>query len=135
MNPIVGYVITGILIITFLIFLFKAQWNGNLPDEQEAEPTQSRYRLVGTPQMNRTTRSERWASLTLRERAVANLAIENKSNEQIAHELNISRRTVETHLKNIYFKLGIHSRGALRWMRDSAEAHPDIEPPPPEDTT
>ena len=45
-----------------------------------------------------------------REKDVARILLQGKSNKQIALELGISNRTVEFHLKNIYAKLGVASR-------------------------
>jgi DNA-binding CsgD family transcriptional regulator len=46
------------------------------------------------------------ASLTPREKQIANLILAEKSNASIATELSISERTVETHRKSIYNKTG-----------------------------
>lgn len=48
--------------------------------------------------------------LSKREMEVLKLLLEGKSNKQIAVSLNISSRTVEFHLKNIYAKLQVNSR-------------------------
>ena len=50
------------------------------------------------------------ASLTARELEVARLAAQRLTAAEIAHELFISRRTVEGHLANVYAKLGVHSK-------------------------
>ncbi|HVW34222.1 MAG TPA: LuxR C-terminal-related transcriptional regulator, partial [Acidimicrobiia bacterium] len=50
------------------------------------------------------------ASLTARELEVARLAALRLTAAEIAHELFISRRTVEGHLANVYAKLGVHSK-------------------------
>ena len=47
---------------------------------------------------------------TEREREVIDLLLQGKSNKQIALQLDISKSTVEFHLKNVYFKLGVNSR-------------------------
>src|SRR5690625_4181719 len=49
-------------------------------------------------------------SLTSRQRQILQSAAEGLTNEQIAHELVISRRTVATHLEHIYAKFGTSSR-------------------------
>ncbi|MBM7805084.1 DNA-binding CsgD family transcriptional regulator [Geodermatophilus bullaregiensis] len=51
--------------------------------------------------------------LTARERQVAALAAEGMTNLYIAQKLQLSVRTVETHLANAYTKLGISTRAAL----------------------
>jgi two-component system nitrate/nitrite response regulator NarL len=56
---------------------------------------------------------ESGTKLSARERAVLVLLSEGKSNKQVAHELDISIRTVETHRKNLKRKLGIASTAGL----------------------
>lgn len=48
--------------------------------------------------------------LTKREKEVFNLLILNKTTEQIAHELNISEKTVRNHISNVMQKLGVKGR-------------------------
>src|SRR5688572_8243333 len=48
--------------------------------------------------------------LSAREKGVARILLQGKSNKQIALELGISNRTVEFHLRNIYTKLDVASR-------------------------
>jgi DNA-binding NarL/FixJ family response regulator len=50
------------------------------------------------------------ASLTSREMEVLCLVSEGQSNQQVAHELGLSVRTIEAHLTHIYNKLGVGSR-------------------------
>ncbi|MFH2104342.1 MAG: helix-turn-helix transcriptional regulator [Chloroflexota bacterium] len=45
-----------------------------------------------------------------REKQVADLLLQGRSNKQIAATLGVSNRTVEFHLSNIYLKLGVASR-------------------------
>lgn len=50
------------------------------------------------------------ASLTDRELQVAHLVVDRKTNPEIAAELVLSLKTVETHLRHIFGKLGVTSR-------------------------
>ncbi|WP_109564810.1 response regulator [Jannaschia seohaensis] len=51
--------------------------------------------------------------LTSREQTILLLLARGRSNKEVAHELDISVRTVETHRKNIKRKLGISSTAGL----------------------
>jgi len=53
-----------------------------------------------------TEKSIKEISLSNRERQILKLIIEEATNQDIALSLNISKRTVETHKKNIILKLG-----------------------------
>jgi DNA-binding NarL/FixJ family response regulator len=48
--------------------------------------------------------------LTHREREVLALLAQGLRIHQIATQMNISQRTVHTHLERLYAKLGVHSR-------------------------
>jgi ATP/maltotriose-dependent transcriptional regulator MalT len=52
-------------------------------------------------------------SLTGRELQVAWLVVDRKTNPQIAAELFLSQKTVETHLRNIFHKMDVKTRAAL----------------------
>jgi len=52
-------------------------------------------------------------SLTERELQVARLVADRKTNPQIAAELFLSQKTVETHLRNIFRKVDVPSRVGL----------------------
>ena len=49
-------------------------------------------------------------SLSGREREVADLVTARKTNKEIAADLFLSEKTVESHLRNAFFKLGVSSR-------------------------
>jgi DNA-binding CsgD family transcriptional regulator len=53
-------------------------------------------------------------SLTDREQDVAALVVRGMTNREVAAELYVSTKAVEYHLRNIYGKLGVTSRGELR---------------------
>jgi ATP/maltotriose-dependent transcriptional regulator MalT len=53
------------------------------------------------------------ASLTERELQVARLVVDRKTNPEIAAELFLSQKTVETHLRNIFRKIDVGSRVEL----------------------
>lgn len=54
-----------------------------------------------------------WNALTARQRAVATLAGQAMTNQQIANRLRISPHTVNYHLRQIFKKLRIESRVSL----------------------
>ena len=94
-------------------------------------------RLGAQPLVNRA-RSELWQlgvrprraartgvdSLTASEQRIAGLAAKGLSTPQIAHELYVTRKTVESHLSHVYRKLDIHGRAEL--PRDLPAGDADI---------
>ncbi len=67
---------------------------------------------VRAPTARRAAKRE-WEGLTEREREVAALVTRGHGNRQIAEELVLSERTVETHVGNILTKLGFTSRAQI----------------------
>ena len=51
--------------------------------------------------------------LTAREREIAGLIAAGRTNREVAEQLVLSTRTIDAHLRNIYGKLGVHSRVEL----------------------
>jgi DNA-binding NarL/FixJ family response regulator len=51
--------------------------------------------------------------LSPRELEIAGLVTVGKTNRQIAAELFLSEKTVETHLSHVFSKLGVSSRAAV----------------------
>jgi len=64
--------------------------------------------------------AERAYRLTSRERAIARRLVEGGSLKVMAASLGLSPHTVDTHLRNIYGKLGVHSKSAavVRLLRE-----------------
>ena len=62
----------------------------------------------------------RWDTLTDRERDVLQALALGKSNREIAADLQITERTVESHVTHILDKLAVSSRtAAAAWLRDA----------------
>jgi ATP/maltotriose-dependent transcriptional regulator MalT len=59
---------------------------------------------------HRRTGASGIASLTERELQVARLIVDRRTNAEIAAELFLSRKTVETHIRNLFHKLDVSSR-------------------------
>src|SRR3954451_23834173 len=74
-------------------------------------------RKLGRPVHRRTRRGSTDGvgveTLTARERQVAALVVDRKTNPEIAAELFLSLKTVETHMRNIFRKLDVPSRVEL----------------------
>jgi DNA-binding NarL/FixJ family response regulator len=62
------------------------------------------------PLTNRQKNKKDYGGLTAREREVAVLISQGKSNRDTAESLFVSERTIETHVENIFSKLGFSSR-------------------------
>jgi DNA-binding CsgD family transcriptional regulator len=69
-------------------------------------------RTIGVRPPARTVASGA-AGLTGREAEIARMVAQRKSNKEIGAALDISARTVSTHLSNIFAKIGVESRGEL----------------------
>ncbi|MFC2008186.1 response regulator [Chloroflexota bacterium] len=57
--------------------------------------------------------SSAFSALTTREREVLQLLVEGRSTKEIAHQLGLSPKTIETHRQQIMNKLNIHSVAQL----------------------
>ena len=60
-------------------------------------------------------------ALTQRELEIARRVVDRQTNRQIAEELFLSRKTVETHIRNIFAKLGAESRVEVARMVERAD--------------
>ena len=79
----------------------------------EAFAERARKELRATGEKVRKRTAETRDDLTAQERQIARLAAEGLSNPEIGARLFLSPRTVEWHLRNVFTKLGIHSRREL----------------------
>ncbi len=79
-------------------------------DEAVARPANG---AGGGPAPAPSGRSDPSEQLTAREREVAALVTYGHTNRQIARELMVAERTVETHLERIFVRLGLSSRTQL----------------------
>jgi DNA-binding CsgD family transcriptional regulator len=70
----------------------------------------ARLRPLGLQRGARRRPSTGWEALTPSELTIAGLVAAGRSNPDIAAELFLSRRTVQTHVSHILAKLGAHSR-------------------------
>ena len=61
------------------------------------------------------------ASLTGRELEIANLVVDRRTNPEIAAELFLSVKTVETHMRNIFRKLDASSRVEVARIVESSD--------------
>jgi DNA-binding NarL/FixJ family response regulator len=68
------------------------------------------------------------ASLTEREFQVAQLVVDRKTNPQIAAELFLSQKTVETHLRNIFHKVDVTTRADLARAVERADRTASARP-------
>jgi len=85
----------------------------SMPKEQPRTPRQSATHAFG--------------GLSEREREIAQLIAQGRSNREIAAAFSISERTVETHLGRMYAKLGLGTRAQLAaWVVEKGLALPPI---------
>ena len=85
-----------------------------------AERARRELRATGETARTRTAPAARTAgaseALTAQEAQVARLARDGLSNPEIGARLFISARTVKYHLRKVFIKLGISSRGQLYYV-------------------
>jgi DNA-binding CsgD family transcriptional regulator len=84
----------------------------HLGAEPELDDTREQLRTLGARPPQRSVVSGA-GGLTGRELEIVRLVAARQSNKEIGTALEISSRTVSTHLSNIFAKLGVASRGEL----------------------
>jgi DNA-binding NarL/FixJ family response regulator len=72
--------------------------------------------------------SERFVTLTSRERQVLELAMDGLSNKEIGARLGTSRKTVEAHLTDVFARYGIHGGRIELPLRAASEGWLDAQP-------
>jgi DNA-binding NarL/FixJ family response regulator len=75
-----------------------------------------------------TTDGTGLGSLTERELQIARLVVDRKTNPEIAAELFLSKKTVETHLRHIFHKTDVASRVALARVVERADRNASARP-------
>ncbi len=79
----------------------------------EAFAERARGELLATGETVRKRVVETREVLTAQESQIVRLAVERRTNPEIASQLFISHRTVEYHLRKVFTKLGVSSRREL----------------------
>ncbi|HEY7319843.1 MAG TPA: response regulator transcription factor [Candidatus Binatia bacterium] len=118
-----GYVLKGVSTPTLIEALKKVNAGEIWVDKE----------LPGAADFERITRNESFDigppanetlnTLTKRELEILRLVAEGLSNEEIGKKIFISRKTVKTHLRNIFDKLQVHNRfKAALWLMPGRSA-------------
>lgn len=119
--------ILGVLLLLVIFYIAKSlrDWR-RTPNQSPAKPSlpaeikiiqfQTNGVSSADATQSLTDAQEAWDRLTKREKQVARLAAQRKTDAEIASELNISERTVGNHLYSVFDKLEIHSRHELKYI-------------------
>jgi len=99
----------------------RAAW-----DLRRADTRLRRYGIRRGPRAIRRRPSRGWAALPPTEDRVARMVAQGRSNPDIAAELFLSRRTVQTHVSSILAKLGVASRIEIARLADRSAPAPAV---------
>jgi DNA-binding CsgD family transcriptional regulator len=109
-NPVTAIVQTVVFVAIAVVVRMYASWMADvLVGLQQSRRTTLRAVLALAWPRDRLSAGE-GDRLTIREHQVAELAVQGYVTREIAAKLAIGERTVETHLANVYAKLGVHSK-------------------------
>ncbi len=111
------YLLCGLLIVFALVALhdwvrYSARRRRSASTSQK-QFTATRLIIEKDKELDDASDISLWDTLTAREKQVAKLAARGLRNTDMARALNITERTVSTHLANIYSKLDVHSKAEL----------------------
>ena len=81
-----------------------------------AQPSASRPSEPERPRMPGAMSSDLFSTLSTREAEVLQLIARGFSDKEAANRLGIAPSTVDTHVRSIYRKFGVHSRAQLRGL-------------------
>ena len=87
----------------------------------EAERELARLGVHRRHRRTRAATAQGLEALTERELEVARLIVDRRTNPQIAAELFLSTKTVESHVRNLFHKLGVSSRADVARAVERAE--------------
>ena len=108
-TPYAVVVLAGALVLLSYIFLFT---------ERDFDALSAIVTVRDTFEDTCAAISERYA-LSRRESEILAFALRGRTSERIANELTVTKSTVDTHLRRIYVKTGVHSRQELLDLGES----------------
>ncbi len=122
----------------YLAGMMEAGAKGYMHEDVRAEQLVSAIRravsgesLFDEAQISRVRRWQsdvegKWKSLTDRERQILQLLTKGMTNQQIASVMQVSDKTIEQHLTNLYGKIGVTTRAkAILWSISQSRDSPD----------
>jgi len=111
------YALFGAFILLLAFWLLRSALHSSDNKRRARASKDLRVHLIQVAQSSEISeRQALWRTLTARENKVARLAAQDKTDMEIAQQLQISVRTVESHLYRAYRKLNIRSRHELKYI-------------------